>query len=112
LILPRLGSSSSWEEEWVEILEIWVLNESGVERTWTPRFAIRIPEDCHLIQLREDGLVVLTDEEQCLVLYDQRTEERRNLQIYEAGISQLVSYTESLILINGSGNVLGQQATS
>jgi len=83
-----------------------VLNESGVERTWTPSFAIRrIPNYWRLIQLRDDGLVVLTDK-------DQRTEERRNLQIYEAGFSQLVSYTGSLILLNGSGNVLEQQATS
>jgi hypothetical protein len=40
----------------------------------------------------------------------QRTKEQRDLQIYEAGFSQLVSYTESLVLLNGSGNVLEQQA--
>jgi hypothetical protein len=86
-------------------IEIWVLNECGVERTWTKILTIRqISVFWDLIQLREDGLVVLTDEGQCLVLYDPRTQEARNLQIYEARSAQLVSYTESLVLLNGQGN--------
>jgi hypothetical protein len=86
-------------KEWVEI---WVLNECGVERTWTKIFTIRqIPGVWDLLQIRGDGLVVLTDEDQCLVLYDPRTQEARNLQIYEARSAQLVSYTESLVLLNG-----------
>ncbi|KAE8021744.1 hypothetical protein FH972_007609 [Carpinus fangiana] len=83
-------------------IEIWMLNECGVERTWTKILTIRqIPVFWDLIQLREDGLVVLIDEDQCLVLYDPRTQEARNLQIYEARSAQLVSYTESLVLLNG-----------
>jgi F-box interacting protein len=83
-------------------IEIWVLNECGVERTWTKIFTIRqISVFWDLLQLREDGLVVLTDEDNCLVLYDPRTQEARNLQIYEARSAQLVSYTESLVLLNG-----------
>ncbi|XP_059449913.1 F-box/kelch-repeat protein At3g23880-like [Corylus avellana] len=106
LILP----SGNLMENWIEI---WVLNESGVESTWTPGFAIRhIPHYWCLIQLREDDSAVLTDEDDCLVLYHNGTQERRNLQIVEARPSQLVTYTESLILLNGSGNVLEQQATS
>jgi F-box interacting protein len=89
-------------KEWVEI---WVLNECGVERTWTKIFTIRqIPGVWNLLQIRGDGLVVVTDVDQCLVLYDPRTQEARNLQIYEAGSAQLVSYTESLVLLNGEGN--------
>ncbi|XP_059450699.1 F-box/kelch-repeat protein At3g23880-like isoform X1 [Corylus avellana] len=85
-----------------ECIEIWVLNECGVERTWTKILTIRqIPVFWNLLQLREDGLVVLTDEDQCLVLYDPRTQEARNLQIYEARFAQLVSYTESLVRLNG-----------
>jgi hypothetical protein len=93
-------------------IEIWVLNECGVETTWTKILTIRqILVFWDLLQLREDGLVVLTDEDQCLVLYDPRTQEARNLQIYEARSAQLVSYTESLVLLNGEGmNVLEQQA--
>ncbi|KAE8021746.1 hypothetical protein FH972_007611 [Carpinus fangiana] len=83
-------------------IEIWVLNECGVERTWTKILTIRqISVFWDLIQLREDGLVVLTEKDQCLVLYDPRTQEARNLQIYEARSAQLVSYTESLVLLNG-----------
>jgi F-box interacting protein len=86
-------------KEWVGI---WVLNECGVERTWTKIFTIRqIPGVRDLLQIRGDGLVVVTDVDQCLVLYDTRTQEARNLQIYEAGSAQLVSYTESLVLLNG-----------
>jgi F-box interacting protein len=92
--------------------EIWVLNECGVETTWTKILTIRqIPVFLDLLQLREDGLVVLIDADQCLVLYDPRTQEARNLQIYEARSAQLVSYTESLVLLNGEGmDVLEQQA--
>jgi F-box interacting protein len=86
-------------KEWVEI---WVLNESGVERTWTKIFTIRqIPGVWDLLQIRGDGLVVVTEVDQCLVLYDPRTQEARNLQIYEARNAQLFSYTESLVLLNG-----------
>jgi F-box interacting protein len=95
-------------EEWIEI---WVLNEFGIERTWKPKFAILLPNYWGLIQLREDGWAVLADKDDCLVLHNPTTEERRNLQISEAGFSQLVTYTESLILLNGPGNVLEQQAT-
>jgi hypothetical protein len=95
LILPCNSELKGW-------IEIWVLNECGVERTWTKILTIRhIPVFWYLLQLREDGLVVLTDEDQCLVLYDPRTQEARNHEIYEAGSAQLVSYTESLVLLNG-----------
>jgi F-box interacting protein len=107
LILPSGNIGENW-------IEIWVLNESGVESTWTPAgFAIRrIPFYWRLIQLREDDSAVLIDKDFCLVLYHYGTGERRNLQIVEAGLSQLVTYTESLTLLNGSGNALEQQATS
>ncbi|KAE8021742.1 hypothetical protein FH972_007607 [Carpinus fangiana] len=84
-------------ERWIDIL---VLNESGVESTWTRGFTIRrIPTFWRLIQLREDDSAVLTDGN-CLVLHHNGTEERRNLHILEARLSQLVTYTESLILLN------------
>ena len=86
-------------KEWVEM---WVLNECRVERTWTKIFTIRqIPGVWDLLQIRGDGLVVVTDVDRCLVLYDPRTQEARNLQIYEARSARLVSYTESLVLLNG-----------
>jgi hypothetical protein len=46
------------------------------------------------------------------ILYDPRTQELRDLGIYDTGFSQLVSYTESLVFLNGSGNVLEQQASN
>jgi F-box interacting protein len=95
LILPCNSELKEW-------IEIWALNECGVERNWTKILTIRhIPVFWDLIQLREDGLVVLTDEDECLVLYDTRTQEARNLQIYEARFAQLFSYRESLVLLNG-----------
>jgi hypothetical protein len=55
---------------------IWVLNESGVERTWTKILTIgHLPPPLYLIQLWEDGMVVLGDRDACLVLYDPRTQE-------------------------------------
>jgi F-box interacting protein len=95
LILPCGIESKEW-------VGIWVLNECGVERTWTKIFTIRkIPGVWDLLQIRGDGLVVGTGVDQCLVLYDTRTQEARNLQIYEARSAQLVSYTESIVLLNG-----------
>jgi hypothetical protein len=92
---------------------IWVLNESGVERTWTKILTIgHLPPPLYLIQLREDGMVVLGDKDACLVLYDPRTQEMRDLGIDDNGCSQLISYTESLVFLNGSGNVLEQQDNS
>jgi F-box interacting protein len=95
LILPCGIESKEW-------VGIWVLNECGVERTWTKIFTIRqIPGVWDLLQIRGDGLVVGTGVDRCLVLYDPRTQEARNLQIYGARSAQLVSYTESLVLLNG-----------
>jgi F-box interacting protein len=95
LILPCGIESKEW-------VGIWVLNECGVEMTWTKIFTIpEIPGVWDLLQIRGDGLVVGTGVDQCLVLYDTRTQEARNLQIYEARSAQLVSYTESLVLLNG-----------
>ena len=85
--------------------DIWVLNGSGVERTWTKLLTIgRIPLNLwHLIQLREDGSVVLSDPNmEGLELYDPRTQEVRDLRINGTGYcSELVSYTESIVFLNG-----------
>ena len=89
--------------------DIWVLNESGVERTWTKLLTIGpIPPffcDWDLTQLREDCSVVLSDPNVGgFALYDPRTQEFRNLRINETGsCSQLISYTESIVFLNGSG---------
>ena len=55
------------------------------------------------LQFRDDGLV----------LFDPRTGELKNLPIYDEGseMFKLVSYRESLVLVNGWRNVLEQQYT-
>ncbi|GLT72373.1 hypothetical protein SLA2020_443130 [Shorea laevis] len=47
VIYPYINDLGS--DEWIEI---WVLNESGVERTWTKILTIHIPFCWRLIQLR------------------------------------------------------------
>jgi F-box interacting protein len=92
--------SSDWEcEEW---LEIWVLNESGVERPWTKISTIPCPSYLNLIQLREDGSLVRSNDDGFFDLYDPRTQEWKPLQLNEAIFAQIVSYTESLVFLNGS----------
>jgi F-box interacting protein len=96
--------------------DIWVLNESGVERTWTKLLTIgRIPSCLSdLIQLREDGSVVLKDPNTGgLGLYDPRTQEVRDLRINGAGsCHELFSYTESIVFLNGSGHLFEHQDSS
>jgi F-box interacting protein len=106
LILTYMCDVKKW-------FEIWVLNESGVERTWTKIFTIEdIFHRWDLIQLREDGLVVLRTHEACsLVLYDPETQELRDLRISEPDC-QLVTYTETLVSLNGPGNLVEQQDNS
>jgi F-box interacting protein len=89
--------------DWKHSFEIWVLNECGVERNWTKTLTIirQIPVFRNLIQLREDGLVVLTTDDEHLVLYNPITQAEKCLQINGDGFAQLVSYTESLVLLNG-----------
>ncbi|KAE8021692.1 hypothetical protein FH972_007562 [Carpinus fangiana] len=85
--------------------DIWMLNEPGVERTWTKLLTIGPipPYLWDLTQLREDCSVVLSDpNEGGFALYDPRTQDVRDLRINEAGSrSQLTSYTESIVFLNG-----------
>jgi F-box interacting protein len=81
--------------------EKWVLDDSGVERSWTKKLTMVLPRLWHLTQLRGDGLVVLSDSDRCLVMYDPRTQQLWDLQLYDAGFLQLFSYTESLVSLNG-----------
>ena len=81
--------------------EKWVLDDSGVERSWTKKLTMVLPSLWHLTQLRGDDLVVLSDSDGCLVLYDPRTQQLWDLQISDAGFPQLFSYTESLVSLNG-----------
>ena len=80
--------------DWKHSFEIWVLNECGVERNWTKTLTIirQIPVFRNLLQLREDGLVVLTTDDKYLVLYNPITQEETCLQTHGAQSAQLVSY--------------------
>jgi F-box interacting protein len=104
------------DDELYYSFDIWVLNESGVERTWTKLLTIgRIPPWLWtLIQLREDGSVVLSDSNrEGLEFYDPRTQEVRDLRIDGTGYcSELVSYTESIVFLNGWGDLLEHQDSS
>ncbi|KAG2667171.1 hypothetical protein I3760_15G099100 [Carya illinoinensis] len=97
--------------------DIWVMNESSVESSWTKLFTIELPT--LPLQFLDDGLIVLSGhhcdpDKKCLVLFDPITRELKNLPIYDDGseMFQLVSYKESLVLVNGWRNVLEQQDTS
>ncbi|KAB1212649.1 Intracellular ribonuclease LX [Morella rubra] len=85
---------------------LWVMNESGVERTWTKTFTIRQPGDpefFNLLHFRDDGLVFLCrDPEDCVVLYDPRTQEQRKLEIFRPAHLRIVSYMETLVSVNVS----------
>ncbi|KAE8021693.1 hypothetical protein FH972_007563 [Carpinus fangiana] len=104
------------EDELYYSFDIWVLNESVVERTWAKLLTIgRIPPCLWtLIQLREDGSVVLSDSNmEGLKLYDPRTQEVRDLRINgTVYCSELVSYTESIVFLNGWWDLLGHQESS
>ncbi|XP_040997686.1 F-box/kelch-repeat protein At3g06240-like isoform X2 [Juglans microcarpa x Juglans regia] len=88
---------------------------SIVECSWTKLFTIAVPS--RPLQFRDDGLIVLNGghcvSDKCLVLFDPRTGELKNLPIYDEGseMFKLVSYRESLVLVNGWRNVLEQQYT-
>ncbi|XP_059452577.1 F-box/kelch-repeat protein At3g06240-like [Corylus avellana] len=87
--------------------DIWALNESCVERTWTKLLTIEPipPYRWDLIQLREDGSVLLSDPNVGgFALYGPRTQQMRDLRINDSrSCSQLISYTESIVFLNGSG---------
>ncbi|XP_041004494.1 F-box/kelch-repeat protein At3g06240-like [Juglans microcarpa x Juglans regia] len=86
--------------------DICVMNESGGEKTWTLMFTIGPrPHFSSLIELRDDGFVLVRNKNGWLVLYDPRTQEQRELPIYGDSF-QVVSYTETLVMLNGSGSVL------
>lgn len=80
--------------------DVWVMNESGLERTWTMSLTIGPrPQFSSLVELRDDGLVLLRNENGWLVLYDPRTQEQREL-IYGNSF-QVVGYIETLTALNG-----------
>ncbi|KAG2714283.1 hypothetical protein I3843_03G022300 [Carya illinoinensis] len=82
---------------------ICVMNESGEEKTWTLMFTIGpLLHFTRLIELRDDGFVLLRNKNGWLVLYDPITQEQRELPIYGDSF-QVVSYTETLVMLNGSG---------
>ncbi|KAG7944356.1 hypothetical protein I3843_15G096700 [Carya illinoinensis] len=113
VIFPAHGSSNVG---FLLEYEIWVLNESIVECSWTKLYTIGVPS--RPLQFLDDGLIVLSGshcdpQEKCLVLFDPRTRELKNLPIYDDGseMFDLVSYRDSLVLVNGWRNVLEQQGT-
>ncbi|XP_050275474.1 F-box/kelch-repeat protein At3g23880-like [Quercus robur] len=89
--------------------DVWVMSETGVERTWTKKFKISPhPDFDRMLEFREDGLVLFQYSDGWLVVYDRKTQEVRNIAKYE--ISDLshsfaVSYTETLVFLN-VGNVI------
>lgn len=86
--------------------DIRVMNESGEERTWTLMFTVgRSPHFSSLIEIRDNGFFLLRNKNGWLVLYDPRTQELRELPIYGSSLHhpfQVVSYTETLFMLNGS----------
>ncbi|XP_035546488.1 F-box/kelch-repeat protein At3g06240-like [Juglans regia] len=115
VIFPTYSNSSRNDVGISMEYEIWVMNESIVECSWTKLFTIAVPS--RPLQFRDDGLIVLNGghcvSDKCLVLFDPRTGELKNLPIYDEGSETfvLVSYRESLVLVNGWRNVLEQQYT-
>ena len=95
-------------------LDIWTLSEFCGERCWIKIVTIEhiLPLLWDLTQLRDDGLIVLSNQDGGLELYDPRTQQLRDLGIGREsgdGFCQLVSYTESLVFLSGSRNVIEQQ---
>ncbi|KAE8124410.1 hypothetical protein FH972_019300 [Carpinus fangiana] len=95
-------------------LDIWALSEFCGERCWIKIVTIEhiLPLLWDLTQLRDDGLIVLSNQDGGLELYDPRTQQLRDLGIGREsgdGFCQLVSYKDSLVFLNGSRNVIEQQ---
>ncbi|KAF5468875.1 hypothetical protein F2P56_012986, partial [Juglans regia] len=87
VIFPTYSNSSRNDVGISMEYEIWVMNESIVECSWTKLFTIAVPS--RPLQFRDDGLIVLNGghcvSDKCLVLFDPRTGELKNLPIYDEG---------------------------
>ena len=66
--------------------DIWVMSsEIGVERTWTKKFKVEgsgLAFDDRLLEIREDGLVLLHKNDGSLAVYDRKTQELRKFAKY------------------------------
>nr|POF08247.1 hypothetical protein CFP56_79185 [Quercus suber] len=92
--------------------DIWVMSstEIGVERTWTKKFKVEgsgLAFDDRLLEIREDGLVLLHKNDGSLAVYDRKTQELRKFAKYGNHFyeSLAVTYTETLAFMNGGGNI-------
>nr|XP_023915171.1 F-box/kelch-repeat protein At3g06240-like [Quercus suber]POF07245.1 f-box/kelch-repeat protein [Quercus suber] len=92
-------------------IDIWVMSsEIGVERTWTKKFKVEgsgLAFDDRLLEIREDGLVLLHKNDGSLAVYDRKTQELRKFAKYGNHFyeSLAVTYTETLAFMNGGGTI-------
>ena len=79
--LPIYRDTRNLDINW---FDIWVMSsEIGVERTWTKKFKVEgsgLEFDDRLLEIREDGLVILHKNDGSLAAYDRKTQELGNLQ--------------------------------
>ncbi|KAE8021691.1 hypothetical protein FH972_007561 [Carpinus fangiana] len=95
-----------------ESYEIWVLFETWIKLSTIGPLP---PHTWDLVELREDCMVVLSrkgTQDGGMVVYDPIRREVRLAQIFGASCTLLMSYKESLVLLNGWGNLIEQQHNS
>ena len=91
--------------------DIWVMSsEIGVERTWTKKFKVEgsgLEFADRLLEIREDGLVILHKIDGSMAVYDRKTQELRKFAKYGNHCYEClaVTYTETLVFMNGGGNI-------
>ncbi|KAF5468869.1 hypothetical protein F2P56_012981 [Juglans regia] len=107
VIFPTYSNSSRNDVGISMEYEIWVMNESIVECSWTKLFTIAVPS--RPLQFRDDGLIVLNGghcvSDKCLVLFDPRTGELKNLPIYDEGSETILDMDKSWMRVR---NWLGE----
>ena len=85
-------------------------SEIGVERTWTKKFKVEgsgLEFADRLLEIREDGLVILHKIDGSMAVYDRKTQELRKFAKYGNHFYEClaVTYTETLAFMNGGGNI-------
>ncbi|KAI9087073.1 hypothetical protein K1719_031034 [Acacia pycnantha] len=78
-------------------VDIWVMNEYGVESSWTKKFEIEpFPKLNHVLGFWGDNEMLVVDDADQLILHDVQNQQRQRFQIYFQR-AWMMDYVESLV---------------
>ncbi|GAB4825292.1 hypothetical protein Ancab_008164 [Ancistrocladus abbreviatus] len=104
IVAAWCGSLAVFEVQFPGDFCLWVMQEHGVERSWSRRFAVRSMGVQRWIRsLRKNGEVILVENGTKLVSYDPMTNQIRDFVIQVDGdlrAFHMKSYMESLVLLD------------